>query len=126
MKLVGRPFSIDFDDFERRISHDTNTLILCNPQNPTGNCWSPDDLMRIGEICLKRRVVVLADEIHCDFVTKGEVHAVREPAEQGRRRQQPDVQGGEQVVRPRREQVAWFFSTNPDYLARVKANHAPI
>ena len=28
--------------------------------------------MRIGEICLKRRVVVLADEIHCDFVTKGQ------------------------------------------------------
>ena len=71
MKLVNGRYSIDFEDFERRISHDTNTFILCNPQNPTGNCWSPEDLMRIGEICLKQRVVVLADEIHCDFVTKG-------------------------------------------------------
>ncbi|GIT50808.1 MAG: hypothetical protein Ct9H300mP15_10210 [Gemmatimonadota bacterium] len=25
----------------------------------------------MGEICLEHRVVVLADEIHCDFVTKG-------------------------------------------------------
>ena len=71
MKVVNGRFSIDFDDFERRISRDTNTFILCNPQNPTGNCWSPEDLTRIGEICLRTRVVVLADEIHCDFVTKG-------------------------------------------------------
>ena len=25
----------------------------------------------MGEICLRNRVVVLADEIHCDFVTAG-------------------------------------------------------
>src|SRR5207245_3483635 len=71
MKQVDGRYSIDFTDLERRISHDTNTLILCNPQNPTGNCWSPEDLTRIGEMCLRRRVVVLADEIHCDFFTKG-------------------------------------------------------
>jgi cystathionine beta-lyase len=71
MKLVNGRYSIDFDDFERRISHDTNTFILCNPQNPTGNAWSQEDLTRLGEICLRRRVLVLADEIHCDFVTKG-------------------------------------------------------
>ena len=40
MKLVNGRYSIDFEDLERRISHETNTLILCNPQNPTGNCWS--------------------------------------------------------------------------------------
>ena len=105
MKFVNGKFQMDFDDFERRISIDTHTFILCNPQNPTGNCWSPEDLLRIGEICLKHRVIVLADEIHCDWVSKGQKsHAVREPAEQGRRRQQPHVQGGEQVVRSRRAQ----------------------
>ncbi|PYP39697.1 MAG: hypothetical protein DMD48_05635 [Gemmatimonadetes bacterium] len=71
LKLVNGRYSIDFEDFERRISHNTNTFILCNPQNPTGNCWSAEDLTRLGEICLRRRVVVLADEIHCDFVTNG-------------------------------------------------------
>ena len=71
MTLVDGRYSIDFDDFERRISHDTNTFILCNPHNPTGNCWSADDLMRLGEICLRRRVVVVAGEIHCYFVNKG-------------------------------------------------------
>ena len=71
LKLVNGRYSIDFEDLERRISHETNTLILCNPQNPTGNCWSKEDLLRLGEICTRRRVVGLAAAIHCDFVTKG-------------------------------------------------------
>lgn len=71
LKLERGRYLIDFDDFERRIDHDTNVFILCNPQNPTGNCWSRDDLMTLGEICERRRVVVFADEIHCDFVNKG-------------------------------------------------------
>src|SRR4029450_7490130 len=71
LKVVNGRYAFDFEDFERRISHDTNTFILCNPQNPTGNCWSAEALTKIGQICLRRRVVVLADEIHCDFVTKG-------------------------------------------------------
>ncbi|MGL1475145.1 aminotransferase class I/II-fold pyridoxal phosphate-dependent enzyme, partial [Vibrio parahaemolyticus] len=43
-------------------------MILCNPHNPTGNCWSREDLTALGQICTRRRVVVLADEVHCDFV----------------------------------------------------------
>ena len=67
-------YTIDFDDFERRIDHDVHAFILCTPHNPTGNVWSRDDLMRLGEICTRRRVVVLADEIHCDFVTAGNTY----------------------------------------------------
>ena len=33
--------------------------------------WSEDDLMKMGELCLKHGVTVLADEIHCDFVMEG-------------------------------------------------------
>lgn len=71
LQLVNGRYDIDFDDFERRIDHDVHAFILCNPHNPTGNVWSRDDLTRLGEICTRRRVVVLADEIHCDFVTAG-------------------------------------------------------
>ena len=103
--MNGR-YSMDFDDLERRISHETNTLILCNPQNPTGNCWSAEDLTRLGEICLRRRVIVLADEIHCDWVTKGNKYTpFSSLPEQGHRQQQHHVQGREQVVRPRGDEA---------------------
>ena len=65
-------YHIDWDDFEARMTPDTYAFILCNPQNPTGNMWSEEDLLRMGELCLKNGVVVLADEIHCDFVMKGQ------------------------------------------------------
>jgi len=124
MKLADGRYSIDFDDFERRISHDTNVFILCNPQNPTGNCWSPEDLTRLGEICLRRRVVVLADEIHCDFVTKGNKYTPFATLPN------KDIVANSITFKAASKSYslaamksAWFFTTNPDYFARVKANN---
>ena len=65
-------WELDGDDFEARLGPDTPAFLLCNPQNPTGNCWSEEDLMRMGQLCLENQVTVLADEIHCDFVMKGQ------------------------------------------------------
>jgi cystathionine beta-lyase len=117
-------YRIDFADFERRIGHDTNTFILCNPHNPTGNCWSADDLLRLGQICLRRRVVVLADEIHCDFVARGHTYTPFASL--------PDkavvdnsitFKAASKSFGLAAHKVAWFYSTNPDYMTRVKANH---
>ena len=30
--------------------------------------WTKEELTRLGDICLKHRVIILDDEIHCDFV----------------------------------------------------------
>ena len=115
---------MDFDDIESRISQDTDALILCNPQNPTGNCWSPEDLMRLGQICLERRVVLLADEIHCDFVTKGQKYTPFASL--------PDkkivdnsvtFQSGSKTFSLAAMKVAWFHSTNPEYFEKVRAQH---
>ena len=72
MKYVNGKYEIDWEDLERRMTPDTKTMILCNPNNPTGNAWSKADLNRIGELCLKHKIIILSDEIHCDFVTKGQ------------------------------------------------------
>ncbi len=68
-KLTGL---IDFDDFEKKAA-DTNVrlLLLCNPHNPAGRVWSREELVRIGEICLRNHVTVVADEIHCELVFPG-------------------------------------------------------
>ncbi len=124
LRLRGGEYSMDFDEFERRIGHDTHTFILCNPHNPTGNCWSAADLTRIGEICLRRRVVLLADEIHCDFVTKGNKYT---PFASLKNRDIVDnsitFKAASKSFGLAAHKVAWFYSTNPDLLARVRANH---
>jgi cystathionine beta-lyase len=124
LKLVNSRYAMDFEDLERRISHETNTLILCNPQNPTGNCWSKEDLLRLGEICLRRRVVVLADEIHCDFVTKGNKYTPfasignKEIVNNSLTFKAASKSFGLAAMK-----CAWFYSDNQDYLARVRANN---
>jgi len=124
MKLVDGRFQIDFDDFEKRISMDTNAVILCNPQNPTGNTWSPDDLMRLGEICLKKRVVVLADEIHCDFVNKGGKYTpFATLPNKAVVNNSITFKAASKSFGLAAMKCAWFFSDNMDYIARVKANN---
>lgn len=65
-------YRIDFDDLESKLSDPRNSLLLlCNPHNPAGRCWSADELRRMGELCKKYSVTVVSDEIHCELVMPG-------------------------------------------------------
>jgi cystathionine beta-lyase len=122
LRVVDGRYSMDFDDLERRIDHDTNTLILCNPQNPTGNCWSRQDLTTLGEICTRRRVVVLADEIHCDFVRKESRYVPYASLEnQQIVMNSITFKSASKSFNLPAMKCAFMFSPNPAYLARVKA-----
>ena len=46
-------------------------LLLCNPHNPVGRVWTPEELRHIGDICLRNGVFVVADEIHCELTYEG-------------------------------------------------------
>lgn len=72
-------YSIDFDDFEKKIIvNSVKLFILCNPHNPTGRVWNRDELKRLGDICLKHNVKVFSDEIHFDFIWKGKHNVFQE------------------------------------------------
>ncbi|MCL2484616.1 MAG: pyridoxal phosphate-dependent aminotransferase [Endomicrobia bacterium] len=75
--LRGGKYEIDFADFEKKIKEEKVKLfILCSPHNPVGRVWSKEELKKIGNICLKYGVIVVSDDIHCDFVYKGFKHTV--------------------------------------------------
>lgn len=68
-------YSIDFDDLEKKATDPkVKLLLLCNPHNPVGRCWTKEELIRIGEICLRNNVIVVSDEIHCDLIYEGHTH----------------------------------------------------
>lgn len=65
-------YHIDFEDFEKKIIDEKIKLfLLCNPHNPVGRVWTEEELIKLGDICVKHSVVVVSDEIHQDFVFKG-------------------------------------------------------
>lgn len=75
LKYNGKFYEIDFEDFEEKASDEkVKIFILCNPHNPVGRVWSENELKRLGEICLKHKVIVLVDEIHRDLVYRGNKH----------------------------------------------------
>ena len=57
-------------DFDDRVK----LLLLCNPHNPSGRVWTKEELLRIGEICLKNNIIIVSDEIHSDIIYKGHKH----------------------------------------------------
>ena len=66
---INGHYEIDFDDFEKKITDNNIKLfILCSPHNPVGRVWKISELKKLGEICLKHDVIIVSDEIHCDFV----------------------------------------------------------
>ncbi|MBQ5951838.1 MAG: PatB family C-S lyase [Lachnospiraceae bacterium] len=65
-------YSIDFADLEEKLADpQTALLFLCNPHNPIGRAWDRETLARIGALCEKHHVTVIADEIHCDVTDPG-------------------------------------------------------
>ena len=65
-------YHIDFEDFEKKIvENNIKLFLLCSPHNPVCRVWTREELLRIGEICLKHHVLVVSDEIHSDFVFEG-------------------------------------------------------
>ncbi|MDF2543546.1 MAG: aminotransferase [Herbinix sp.] len=70
-------YRIDFEDMERKIIEEQVKLfILCSPHNPVGRVWTKEELVRLGNLCLKHQVLILSDEIHCDFTYPGHPHTV--------------------------------------------------
>lgn len=68
----NRTYRIDFEDLDRKTADPgVRLLLLCNPHNPAGRVWTREELARIGEICQKNGVRVIADEIHCELVFPG-------------------------------------------------------
>lgn len=70
-------YEIDFKDFERKIEENHVKLFLfCSPHNPVGRVWKYEELHTLGEICRRHDVLVVSDEIHCDFTLPAHPHIV--------------------------------------------------
>ncbi|MFV1882978.1 MAG: pyridoxal phosphate-dependent aminotransferase [Balneola sp.] len=66
-------FRLTPDQLEEAITDKTRVLILCSPSNPTGSCYSKEDLEGLAEVLRKYPdVMVLSDEIYEYIVFEGE------------------------------------------------------
>lgn len=66
-------YQMDFCQLERLFRHERPPLmILCNPHNPTGRCWSANELEQLLLLCEAYDVTLISDEIWADLLLPGE------------------------------------------------------
>lgn len=66
--LTGDRYEMHFADLEQKAALPDNTaMILCNPHNPVGRVWTPEELGEVARICAAHDIFVIADEIHADL-----------------------------------------------------------
>ncbi|WP_106496279.1 MalY/PatB family protein [Lentibacillus sp. Marseille-P4043] len=74
LKLENGRYQMDFEDLEQKIDSSVKMMILCSPHNPIGRVWSKEELIRLGEICVKHNILIVSDEVFCDLVFKDQTH----------------------------------------------------
>ncbi|MFV0327251.1 MAG: MalY/PatB family protein [Bacteroides xylanisolvens] len=72
LAFADNTYTIDYKDLERKAADPkVKVMLLCNPHNPAGRVWRREELVHIGEICIRHGVTVVSDEIHCELVFSG-------------------------------------------------------
>lgn len=74
LKLQNDRYIMDFDDLEQQAGPRTRLMILSSPHNPIGRVWTTNELLRVGEFCIKNGIILVSDEVHSDLVYKGHKH----------------------------------------------------
>jgi cysteine-S-conjugate beta-lyase len=67
-------YAPDIDAFTAAIRERTRFFLLCNPHNPVGRVFTREELTRLAEVCLRRGLAIVADEIHCELTLGGQRH----------------------------------------------------
>jgi len=65
---AARRWEVDWDALERAVTPRTRLFFLCHPHNPVARVFRRAELERLAEFCLRHRLVLCSDEIHCDLV----------------------------------------------------------
>ena len=79
---VNERLGHDLEAMERRISHLTKLVFVCNPDNPTGTLL-PAARMRDFCTSVSNRAVVFADEAYFDYVTEPGYPSMTELVKEG-------------------------------------------
>lgn len=67
MEANGR-YMMDLDALKAKLTPRTKVVFFCNPHNPGGTAWTPDEIRALAQVCIERDLILCSDEIHCDLM----------------------------------------------------------
>jgi cystathionine beta-lyase len=66
-------WEVDWEALENAVTPKTRLFFLCNPHNPLGRVWRRDELVRLADFCVRRKLILCSDEIHGDLILDAEL-----------------------------------------------------
>ena len=71
LKIENGEYKMDFDDLKSKITPRTKLFLLCNPHNPVGRAWTPEELQQLMDICIANHIIVISDEVYFALMYPG-------------------------------------------------------
>lgn len=71
LRRIDAVYHLDFEHLDAHAAAGAKMLLLCNPHNPIGRVWRPEELDRLVEIALCHDIIIVSDEVHADLVYPG-------------------------------------------------------
>lgn len=68
LRRISGKYDLDLDRIQDLCGVRSATIILCNPNNPTGTCFSQESLSSLYEIATNTGAWIISDDVHCDLV----------------------------------------------------------
>ncbi len=68
-------YRMDLADLDRKLAHPrARLMLLCNPHNPGGRVWTPQELTDVATLCERHGVRLVSDEIHGELTLCGHMY----------------------------------------------------
>ncbi len=74
LRLTDAGYQMDLAQLEATVSDRTRLMLLCSPHNPTGRVWRRDELVALAQICKRRNITIISDEVHSDLILWNTTH----------------------------------------------------
>ena len=62
------------EEFEKVVTPRTKAVLISNPCNPSGKLFTKEEMLQIGEFCLKHDLFLISDEVYREFCYTDEPH----------------------------------------------------
>ena len=113
-------YAMDFEDLERKAANPkAKLLLLCNPHNPAGRVWTREELKQLADICIRHDVLVVSDEIHCEFVYPGYKYVPFASISEEMQHHSITCNAPSKAFNTAGLQIANIISDNPDYRQKI-------
>ena len=76
LRVEDGRFHMDIAALEALLTGDEKILFLCSPHNPGGRIWSAEELREVADVCRRRDIILVSDEVHHDLIMPGHSHSI--------------------------------------------------